>query len=65
LAALIREVLTPDGVCLLANGDRVAVQALGLALDGQGLAFDRQEVGLEVEANIWRGSLYRIHKQND
>lgn len=37
LAALMRRVLAPGGLCLMANGDRVQVPALGEALRVQGL----------------------------
>jgi hypothetical protein len=60
LAALVRQMLEPGGVALLANGDRVAVQALGPALGSQGLAFTREERALVVEGVEYRGSLYRI-----
>jgi len=37
LAALVRRVLAPGGMCLMANGDRVQVPALDEALLAQGL----------------------------
>jgi predicted nicotinamide N-methyase len=37
LAALVRRVLAPGGLCLMANGDRVQVPALDEALLAQGL----------------------------
>lgn len=60
LAALVRRLLEPGGVCLLANGDRVAVQALGPALHAHGLAFVRQELVLSADGATYRGSLHRI-----
>ncbi len=59
LAALVRQMLEPGGRCLLTNGDRVAVQALGSALAAQGLTFSREERML-TENGSYRGTLYRI-----
>jgi len=57
LAALIRGMLAPGGLCLLANGDRVALQALAPALLAEGLTFEREE---RTDGATWRGTLYRI-----
>ncbi len=56
LAGLLRRVLTPGGVGLLANGDRVALQALPAALAAEGLNFTQQEECGET-GTMW---LYRI-----
>lgn len=61
LAALIRQMLEPGGLCLLANGDRVAVQALEPALRAEGLKFTGEERILMREGREAGGSLHRIH----
>jgi predicted nicotinamide N-methyase len=59
LANLMRRVLLPSGVGLLANGDRVALQALPAALAAEGLSFTQQEVRGDA-GPAW---LYRIKSQ--
>jgi predicted nicotinamide N-methyase len=54
LAVLVRRLLAPGGLCLMANGDRVQVPALGKALTEQGLAV------AETRDDSGRMSLYRI-----
>ena len=45
LAALIRKLLAPDGVCLMANGDRVQVPVLGETLTAHGMTWESSVVG--------------------
>jgi predicted nicotinamide N-methyase len=57
LAALLRGLLAPDGLCLMANGDRVQVPALGEALLERGLDYAIERV-VPVESggrvHLWR-----------
>jgi SAM-dependent methyltransferase len=61
LAELIRAALAPDGLCLLANGDRVALQALPPALDALGLGLSRVAVQVAgTGSGLGPTFLYRI-----
>lgn len=45
LAALVGKLLAPGGVCLMANGDRVQVPALGATLTAHGLVWEAAVAG--------------------
>lgn len=58
LAALIHRVLAPGGVCLMANGDRVQVPALGDALAAHGFQWTLERTTVSDKGGTVR--LYRI-----
>jgi predicted nicotinamide N-methyase len=61
LSAFIRKVLTPDGVCLLTDQDRIPAHALRDSLEGLGLRFTTQVVRAgEPGGRRLKGTLYRI-----
>jgi predicted nicotinamide N-methyase len=61
LASLIRGVLTPDGVCLLTDQDRVPSEVIRDHLTGEGLQFATQMMRAgEVGGRRYKGTLYRI-----
>ncbi len=63
LAALIRRVLRPGGVCLLADLERVPGQLLRDRLTAEGLTFTTQTVRAgEPGGRRYKGLLYRISK---
>jgi predicted nicotinamide N-methyase len=61
LVRLITHVLTPDGVCLLTDQDRIPAQLLRDTLNAQGLKFSTKVMhGGEPGGRRLRGSLYCI-----
>src|SRR5207244_2358150 len=65
LAQLIKQVLLPGGVCLLADQDRIPAHALPEALERQGLEFHSQVVRAgEPGGRRVKGTLYRIHHRS-
>jgi predicted nicotinamide N-methyase len=63
LAALIKKVLSPDGVCLLADHDRIPYQVLRESLAEAGLDFSGQAVRAgEPGGRRYKGTLYRISR---
>lgn len=61
LAALIKRVLAPDGVCLLTDQDRKPAVALREELPRAGLVFTAQMIRAgEPGGRRWKGTLYRI-----
>jgi predicted nicotinamide N-methyase len=64
LVHLIRRVLAPEGVCLLADQDRIPSQLLRETLTQQGLAFAEKVMHAgEPGGQRLRGTLYRITRQ--
>jgi predicted nicotinamide N-methyase len=61
LVALIKGVLTPDGVCLLTDQDRVPTQVIRDHLDQEGLIYTTQMMRAgEAGGRRYKGTLYRI-----
>jgi hypothetical protein len=61
LVKLIQHVLLPDGLCLLADQDRIPSQLLRDRLTAEGLAFTVKIMHAgEPGGRRLRGSLYRI-----
>jgi predicted nicotinamide N-methyase len=64
LVHLIRRVLAPEGVCLLADQDRIPSQLLRETLSQQGLAFAEKVMHAgKPGGRRLRGTLYRITRQ--
>ncbi|MCI0379030.1 MAG: protein N-lysine methyltransferase family protein [Gemmataceae bacterium] len=63
LIAFIQQVLTPGGVCLLTDQDRIPAHALRSGLDGSGLPYTTRIVRAgEPGGRRLKGTLYRICK---
>jgi len=63
LVRFIRQVLAPDGLCLLTDQDRVPAQALRDSLAGEGLEYTTQLVRAgEPGGRRLKGTLYRIRR---
>ncbi len=61
VVALIKQVLAPDGVCLLTDQDRVPSHALREALPAEGLTYTSQQMKAgEPGGRRIKGTLYRI-----
>jgi predicted nicotinamide N-methyase len=61
LVALIKRLLTPDGVCLLTDADRVPSHSLRETLPTEGLTFTAQQMKAgEPGGRRIKGTLYRI-----
>jgi predicted nicotinamide N-methyase len=61
VVALIKRILTPEGVCLLTDADRVPSHALREALPGEGLTYVSQQMKAgEPGGRRVKGTLYRI-----
>ena len=61
IAALIRKVLHPDGLCLLTDQDRIAPELIQQALRSEALHFTTELVRAgEPQGRRLRGTLYRI-----
>lgn len=64
LVNFIRQVLAPDGLCLITDQDRVPAQALRETLQAQGLNFTTQTMRAgEPGGRRLKGTLYRIQGQ--
>lgn len=63
LVEFIKQVLEPDGVCLLTDQDRIPAQKLRETLENSGLPFTMQPVRAgEPNGRRLKGTLYRIRK---
>ena len=63
LVRFIKQVLVPDGLCLLTEQDRVPAQALRDALGAEGLPYTTQVVRAgEPGGRRLKGTLYRIQR---
>jgi predicted nicotinamide N-methyase len=61
LVAVIKQVLLPDGICLLTDQDRTSAEALRETLSAEGLQFTTQFVRAgEPGGRRVKGTLYRI-----
>jgi predicted nicotinamide N-methyase len=61
LVAFIKQVLEPDGICLLTDQDRIPMHALRNALEAEGLTYTTQLVRAgEPGGRRLKGTLYRI-----
>jgi predicted nicotinamide N-methyase len=64
LVHFIKQVLAPDGLCLITDQDRVPAQALRETLSAQGLAFTTQIMRAgEPGGRRLKGTLYRIRNR--
>ncbi len=59
LAALIRRVLAPNGLCLLTDHDRVPGDLLRQGLHAEGLQYEVEALHLDGDRSV-QGTLYRI-----
>ena len=63
LVAFIKQVLLPDGVCLLADQDRIPMHALRQSLEAEQLPYTTQIVRAgEPGGRRLKGTLYRIRR---